>query len=63
MGGVFSSPKEVEVPIYDNADKQAEEERRKALARQRRGLEGTINTSYRGLLTSKDLKRKKLLGE
>lgn len=70
MGGVFSggSPK-IETPAVDtsaqDAEKKAEEERKKAMERQRRGLDSTIKTSYSGILDLKnmDLNRKKLLGE
>lgn len=69
MGGVFkSAPKPAPVVIDNSAEiakQQAEEERKKALERQRRGLEGTIRTSQTGLLGEKEssLQRKKLLGE
>ena len=65
MGGVFSAPK-TSAPVVvenDNSEQLAEEERQKALERQRRGVESTIKTSYNGLLDTKDLNRKKLLGE
>lgn len=74
MGGVLS------VPSADSsAEKQralaamaaeaaAEEERKKEQERLRRGREGTIRTSYNGILNSDnsnntEFKRKKLLGE
>ncbi len=71
MGGVFrfSAPSSSTPIIVDNsaeiAKQQAEEERKKALERQRRGWEGNIKTSYAGLLGEKEnnLQRKKLLGE
>ena len=65
MGGVFSAPKTSAPAVVENndAEKLAEEERQKALERQRRGVESTIKTSYNGLLDTKDLNRKKLLGE
>lgn len=71
MGGVFrfSAPSSSAPVIVDNsaeiAKQQAEEERKKALERQRRGWEGNIKTSYAGLLGEKEnnLQRKKLLGE
>ncbi len=73
MGGVFkyfSTPKVEQpiVPVVDTeaeAKRKAEEERQENLARQRRGQEGTIRTSYNGILGEKEdsLKRKNLLGE
>ena len=60
MGGVFSAPKTSAPAVVDNGNA---EKRRKALERQRRGVESTIKTSYSGLLDTKDLNRKKLLGE
>lgn len=65
MGGVFSAPKTSAPAVVenDNSEKLAEEERQKALERQRRGVESTIKTSYNGLLDTKDLNRKTLLGE
>ena len=65
MGGVFSAPKTSAPAVVDNgnAEKLAEEERRKALERQRRGVESTSTTSYGGLLDTKCLNRKRHLGE
>lgn len=69
MGGVFqSAPKSKPIVIDNSAEltqQQKEEERQKALERQRRGLEGTIRTSHTGLLGEKEnsMQRKKLLGE
>ncbi len=70
MGGVFrfSAPSSTPVVVDNSAEiakQQAEEERKKALERQRRGWEGNIKTSYNGLLGEKEnnLQRKKLLGE
>lgn len=64
MGGVLSPDKpKVPVIVMDNSEKNADEERQKALERQRRGLESTIKTSYTGMLDGKNLNRKKLLGE
>lgn len=69
MGKMFGggSPK-IELNSVDSSaesEKKAEEERQKALERQRRGLESTIRTSYTGILNPQqmDLSRKKLLGE
>lgn len=67
MGGVFSGEPKA-VPVVDPQiaiNAAAEEERKKALERQRRGREGTIRTSENGILDTKemDFKRKKLLGE
>lgn len=69
MGKMFGggSPK-IELNSVDSAaesEKKAEEERQKALERQRRGLDSTIRTSYTGILNPQqmDLSRKKLLGE
>lgn len=65
MGGVFSAPKTSSPTVSenDNSEALAAQERKKALARQRRGVESTIKTSYTGLLDTKSLNRKKLLGE
>lgn len=71
MGGSFSGPKVQYVPYVDNSvaeSKAAEEKTRQdALDRQRRGMEGTIRTSYNGILQADNgndsFKRKKLLGE
>ena len=70
MGGVFRAPKIQQrvVPVVDTeaeAKKRAEKEKQENLERQRRGQEGTITTSYTGILGEKenDLKRKNLLGE
>lgn len=65
MGGVFSAPK-IDTPVVveqeDTTDTVATE-RKKALERQRRGAESTIKTSYTGVLDTKNMNRKKLLGE
>lgn len=67
MGGVFSSKPKIEVvqPVEDTSAQDAEEARKEALARQRRGMESTIRTSYTGTFdpTNRDLNRKTLLGE
>ena len=70
MGGVFRAPKIQQrvVPVVDTeaeAKKRAEKEKQENLERQRRGQEGTIKTSYTGILGEKenDLKRKNILGE
>ncbi len=66
MGGIFSSPKAPDpVDTAKIAQEEAEKERQKILERQRRGMEGTIKTSYQGILqeSNGDLVRKKLLGE
>ncbi len=66
MGGVFSSPDTPEpVDTAAIAAAEAEKERQKILERQRRGMEGTVKTSYQGILqeSNNDLVRKKLLGE
>lgn len=70
MGGVFrfSAPSSAPVIVDNSAEiakQQAEEERKKALERQRRGWESNVKTSYAGLLGEKEnnLQRKKLLGE
>lgn len=67
MGGVFSSPKTVTVPVVDNSAEKAAAEakaRQEALDRQRRGMESTIRTSYNGILKENSgYTRKKLLGE
>lgn len=64
MGGK-KAPKPVDTEGL--AKKEAEEERKKTIERQRRGIGGTIKTSYRGIINSKEeepaLKRKNLLGE
>ncbi len=64
MGGVFSSKPKIQV-VEDTSAQDAEEARKEALARQRRGLESTIRTSYTGTFdpTNRDLNRKTLLGE
>ena len=64
MGGIFSSEPKVKV-VEDTSAQDAEEARKEALARQRRGMESTIHTSYNGTFdtTNRDLTRKKLLGE
>ncbi len=74
MGKVFTIPftgsSQKIQPVYtiDNSAQEkseAEEKARKeALARQRRGVESTINTSYNGILDENTkFTRKKLLGE
>ena len=73
MGGVFkvfNTPKIKQpiMPVEDTdaeAKRQAEQEKQENLARQRRGQESTIRTSYNGILGEKEdtLKRKNLLGE
>lgn len=70
MGGVFRAPKVQQrvIPVVDTdaeAKKKAEQDRQETLERQRRGQEGTIKTSYAGILGEKEnnLKRKNLLGE
>lgn len=67
MGKILGSAPKVETPSAPaaNAERDAEAERKKALERQRRGLESSIRTSYNGILSSRtdDLKRKNLLGE
>ena len=55
MGGVFRAPKIQQrvVPVVDTeaeAKKRAEKEKQENLERQRRGQEGTIKTSYTGIL-------------
>ncbi|MDR1694562.1 MAG: hypothetical protein LBR70_05185 [Lactobacillaceae bacterium] len=64
MGG-RSSPKSIDVEA--RAKKEAEAERKKTIERHRRGIAGTIKTSYRGILDfDKEeplLRRKNLLGE
>lgn len=64
MGGK-SAPKQID---YDaRAKREAEEERKKAIERQRRGIAGTIKTSHSGILDTREednnLRRKNLLGE
>lgn len=75
MGGAFKilrfqtpKPKQIVAPVVDveaEAKRRAEEERLETLERQRRGQEGTIHTSYNGILGEKEdtLKRKNLLGD
>ncbi len=67
MGKIFAGSPKIDVNSVDTAaaDKKAEEERQKAVERQRRGLDSTIRTSYTGILNPQqmDLTRKKLLGE
>ena len=73
MGGVFkvfSTPKIKQpiIPVVDTeaeTQKNAEQEKQENIERQRRGQEGTIRTSYNGILGEKEdnLKRKNLLGE
>ncbi len=64
MGGVFSSKPKIEV-VEDTSAKDEEKAKQEALARQRRGMESTIHTSYNGIFDTqnRDLNRKKLLGE
>ena len=70
MGGVFKRHKFTQpvVPVVDpdaEAKKKAEKTKQEDIERQRRGQEGTIKTSYTGILSEKEnnLKRKNLLGE
>lgn len=73
MGGVFrvfSTPKikQPVIPVVDTqaeAKKNTEQEKQESIERQRRGQEGTIRTSYNGILGEKEdsLTRKNLLGE
>lgn len=68
MGKILGSSPKIDTPNTNtgvDADKKAEEERKKALERQRRGMESTIRTSYGGILDSQNqsLNRKNLLGE
>jgi hypothetical protein len=66
MGGIFGSP---DFSVDDTAEKEAEakaeKEKQEAINRKRRGLDGTINTSYQGVLNKNDNSQngKKLLGE
>ena len=68
MGG---AKKASPAPVADaeaEAKKAETEERKKTIERQRRGIEGTINTSHSGILKEKErnsggIKRKNLLGE
>ena len=64
MGGVFSGSPKTKV-VKDTSAEDEEKARKEALARQRRGLESTIHTSYVGIFDpqNRDLNRKKLLGE
>ena len=64
MGGIFISEPKIKV-VEDTSAQDAEKARQEALARQRRGMESTIHTSYTGTFDTKnrDLTRKKLLGE
>lgn len=64
MGGIFSSEPKIKV-VEDTSAIDEEAARKEALARQRRGMESTIHTSYSGIFDTKnrDLSRKKLLGE
>jgi hypothetical protein len=66
MGGLFSAPAPPPPPLpplqdSENPDKDRQEE----LKRRRRGRAGTIETSPRGVLRTRDLekRRKTLLGE
>lgn len=66
MGGKkVSTPKPVDTEKL--AREEAEKERIKTIERQRRGIAGTIKTSYRGILESNEnnnqTRRKNLLGE
>lgn len=65
MGGVFKAPKQSVIDPSIAIKAAEEEERRQALERQRRGVEGTIKTSNTGILDSgtQDFQRKTLLGE
>jgi hypothetical protein len=71
MGGLFTAPKPPEpAPIVTPAPKEDPEEaaraaRLEALERRRRGLAGTVATSYRGVLAENlpATDRKSLLGE
>ncbi|MDR1026359.1 MAG: hypothetical protein LBL47_03070 [Lactobacillus sp.] len=64
MGG-FKKQAKPSIDYDALARARAEEERKKELERQSRGTEGTIKTSYTGVLGVKEdnLKRKNLLGE
>ena len=67
MGNVFGGAPEVVIPDagLNEAEKLKEEERKKAIDRQRRGMDSTIKTSYNGVLDTKSMNfnRKELLGE
>lgn len=68
MGGIkniFSSPKEPVIDYDKIASDRKDEERKKNLERQNRGMDSTIKTSYTGVLGINEdkMKRKKLLGE
>lgn len=68
MGKVLGGSPKIKVQNTDSetdAAKKAEAERKKALERQRRGIESTIRTSYNGILDTQktELNRKNLLGE
>lgn len=68
MGKVFASAPKIEPIVYDTSaqDKATAEAKAKeeALARQRRGMDSVIHTSYTGISDNNDgLRRKKLLGE
>ncbi|QXM23625.1 hypothetical protein KO353_09890 [Elioraea tepida] len=73
MGGLFSAPKPppppepppVAPPPKEDPEEAARAARLKALERRRRGLAGTVVTSYRGVLVEKlpAVERKSLLGE
>lgn len=66
MGGIFRSP---DFQVDDTAEREAEakakEEKQEAIERKRRGLDGTINTSYQGVLKKNEntQRGKNLLGE
>lgn len=66
MGGVFRAPKDDGIDPQIAIKAAEEKERKEALERQRRGLEGTIKTSNTGILKTdneQEFTRKKLLGE
>ena len=50
MGGLFKSEKVDDTSAIE--EQKAKEERLNIIERQRRGMEGTIKTSHRGLLGS-----------
>lgn len=67
---VYQEPVVVEpviedVPTQKELDQESSEARAKNILKRRRGRSGTINTSFRGVLTPSDLSvsRKTLLGE
>lgn len=65
MGGLKGGKTPAPVDTHAIAKAEAEKERQKIVERQKRGLEGTIKTSYSGILEPKEMNlvRKKLLGE